>query len=340
MNQEPDERPLNIPQAGPSFDPPFPAPAQPPYGPAGPERASDQWEREWGNPVPASDSGRRPPHQQHQPIRPAPAAEDELQARLRALRQRRQQAELGQPLPPVEFQRRGLPTPPNQPPLKDVLKHWWEHGPFSGSLPGQEPPEGQPGAAPPNRRLGRPTGPLSPSGPLSPFQRGAQEPPSARGRTGGLPRRGGPTQPLDERAKELFNQGKETLATLNARAHTMVNQAIDRLNERARQHLEQVSSQQAPPQPSLAQPPLAPQPERAPEGIVPGLVVIGFAPDISREEGIQRIAALGGTPLRYKESLNLFQVAVPPGQERAMIQRFLQRPEVVSAGVERQRPKG
>src|SRR5690348_16299240 len=98
MNHEPDERPLNMPQAGPSFDPPFPTPARPPYGPGG------------------------PPHQQQQPIRPASPAEDELQARLRALRQRRQQTELGQASPPpVEFQRRGLPTPPNQPPLKDLL---------------------------------------------------------------------------------------------------------------------------------------------------------------------------------------------------------------------------
>ena len=306
MSQEPDDHPLNNPQAGSSFDPSFPAPVQPPFRPAGPS------------------------HQQHQPIPPAPSAEDELRERLRALRQRRQQTEQGQATPSIEFQRHGLPMPPTpQPPLKDVLKHWWEHGPFSGSLPGQAPPEAQheaerqaaPGAAPPLRRPGRPTGPLAPSGPLSPYQRSAQEPPAVRDRTGELPRRGGPTQPLDERAKELLNQSRETLAALNTHAQTMVSQAKNWLNERAKQY-------QPPAPPPLSQ-----------EAIVPGLVVIGFAPTISREEGIQRISALGGTPLRYKAGLNLFQVAVPPGQERAMIQRFLQQPEVVSAGVERPRPQ-
>jgi hypothetical protein len=264
-----------------------------------------------------------------------------LQERLRALRQQRQQVEQNQPPPSFDFQRRGLPAPPTpQPPIKDVLKHWWEHGPFSGPLRGPGAADGQdqsqghaqPGSAQ-FRRLGRPTGPLSPSGPLSPYQSSAQEPPDARGKTGALPRRGGPTAPLDERAKELFSQAKNWL------------------NERARQHLEQLAAQQAAsqaPAPQsplssqpalLPQPPLAPQPELVPEGIVPGLVVIGFASSVSREGGIQLITALGGKPLRYKASLNLFQVAVPPGQERAMIQRFWQQPEVVSAGVERSRPQ-
>ena len=312
MNQEPDEYTVNKSPAGPSFDPAYPAPAQPPFRPAA------------------------PPYQPPQPGRPGPSAEDEMQARLRALRERRLQTEQGQAPPPIEYQRRGLPAPPTpQPPLKDVFKHWWEHGPFSGSLPGaadgqdESPRSSVPGALPPQRRFGRPTGPLSPSGPLSPYQRDGQEPPAASGRTGAFPRRGGPTQPLDERAKELFGQAKNWL------------------NERARQHLQQVAAQQAasqspalqPSQPLSPLPPLPPQPELVPEGIVPGLVVIGFAPDISREAGIQRITALGGKPLRYKASLNLFQVEVPPGQERAMIQRFWQQPEVVSASVERLRPQ-
>jgi hypothetical protein len=364
MSQEPDEYTVNHPPAGPSFDPAYQAPAQPPYRPTGPL------------------------HQQQPPPRPGPSAREDLQARLRALREQRQQVEQSQPPPSFEFQRRGLPAPPTpQPPIKDVLKHWWEHGPFSGPLRGPGAAEGQDqsqrqassGFAP-LRRPGRPTGPLSPSGPLSPYQSGAQEPPDARGKTGAFPRRGGPTQPLDERAKELFSQAKNWL------------------NERARQHLEQVAASQssmsqppapqpppalqpqpsslpfapqspfAPPAVASPEPPgpagfgqsrlpaapsrvsaaggnpipalsAAPQPELAPEGIVPGLVVIGFASSVSREEGIQLITALGGKPLRYKASLNLFQVAVPPGQERAMIQRFWQQPEVVSAGVERQRPQ-
>ena len=322
MSREPDEYTMNNPPAGPPFDPAYQAPAQPPYRPAG------------------------SPYQQQPPVRPGPSAREDLQARLRALREQRQQVEQSQPPPSIEYQRRGLPAPPTpQPPLKDVLKHWWEHGPFSGPLSGPGAAEGQsesqrqalPGS-PQLRRLGRPTGPLSPSGPLSPYQSRAQEPPAARDKTGALSRRGGPTQPLDERAKELFSQAKNWL------------------NERARQHLEHVAAQQAasqqpPLQPSLSQPPLAPQPspllqsplapqpELAPEGIVPGLVVIGFTSSVSREEGIQLITALGGKPLRYKASLNLFQVAVPPGQERAMIQRFWQQPEVVSAGVERSRPQ-
>lgn len=335
MSQEPDEYALNHPPAGPSYDSAYQAPAQPPYRATGPL------------------------HQQQPPPRPGPSAREDLQERLRALRQQRQQVEQNQPPSSIEFQRRGLPAPPTpQPPIKDVLKHWWEHGPFSGPLrePGtaegqdESQRQAQPGS-PPLRRLGRPTGPLSPSGPLSPYQSREQEPPAARGKTGALPHRGGPTAPLDERAKELFSQAKNWL------------------NERARQHLEQVAAQQAasqapvpqqplspqpaplPQQPLSSQPapaprlqpssqqPLAPQPELVPEGIVPGLVVIGFSSSVSREDGIQLITSLGGKPLRYKASLNLFQVAVPPGQERAMIQRFWQQPEVVSAGVERSRPQ-
>ncbi len=349
MSREPDEYPVNHPPAGPSFDPAFQAPVQPPYRPTGQERASDH--REQGplsrrDPDEASAPGRRPLYQQQPPVRPGSSAREDLQERLRALRQQRQQVEQSQPPPSFEFQRRGLPAPPTpQPPIKDVLKHWWEHGPFSGPLRGPGAAEGQDqsqrqassGFAP-LRRPGRPTGPLSPSGPLSPYQSRTQEPPDTRGKTGALPRRGGPTAPLDERAKELFSQAKNWL------------------NERARQHLEQLAAQQAAaqapapqsplpsqpaplPQPPLAPQPLAPQPELAPEGIVPGLVVIGFASGVSREGGIQLITALGGRPLRYKASLNLFQVAVPPGQERAMIQRFWQQPEVVSAGVERSRPQ-
>ena len=77
-----------------------------------------------------------------------------------------------------------------------------------------------------------------------------------------------------------------------------------------------------------------PQPSVVKEGMVPGLIVVGFAPTISRQEGVQQIMALGLKPMRYKAAANLYQVAVPPGQEQALIRRFLRQPGVVSAALE------
>ena len=77
------------------------------------------------------------------------------------------------------------------------------------------------------------------------------------------------------------------------------------------------------------------QPTAPEEEIVPGLIVVGFAPAISREEGGKRITALGGKPLRYKAALNRYQVAVPPGQEQLFIQQYARQPDVIFADLAR-----
>lgn len=76
----------------------------------------------------------------------------------------------------------------------------------------------------------------------------------------------------------------------------------------------------------------------SPEEAVPGMIIVGFAPTVSMEDAVREIGALGGKPLRHKAALNLYQVAVPPGQEQACIQLFRQRPGVISADLERSTP--
>lgn len=71
---------------------------------------------------------------------------------------------------------------------------------------------------------------------------------------------------------------------------------------------------------------------------MPGLILIGFELTVPREQAIKEITAMGGKPLRHKESQNLFQVAVPPGEELALMQQLLLRPGVVSADLERKKP--
>src|SRR5579871_132158 len=258
MNQEPDDFPFNTPIDERGYDPAashrFPQPSRP---------------------------GQTPPPPP-QPPRPALSPQDERLARLRELRKQRQDIGNG-PIPPGEFRRRGLPTPPpEQTPLQEVIKHWWQHGPFAGPPPGTRPPEAEAGG-----------GNTRPSAPVPAM----------------------PT-PYEERAKELLAQGRKSLSLAGIKAQEMLHQAKDLLNQKM---------QSQPKLPST-------------EEIVPGIIIVGFAPTIAREQAIREIGALGGKPLRHQAALNLFQVAVLPGQERAMIQRRLQRPGVISADLERAKP--
>ncbi len=116
--------------------------------------------------------------------------------------------------------------------------------------------------------------------------------------------------PYEERAKELFAQGRKSLSLASVKAQEMLHQAKDLLNQKTPQS-----------QPKLP----------SAEAIVPGMIIVGFVPTITREQAMRAISALGGKPLRHQASRNRFQVAVPPGQERAMIQQMLQQPGVVSA---------
>lgn len=207
--------------------------------------------------------------------------EAERRVRLDELRRQREQAGHGS-APSFEFQRRGLPVhPAPQPPLKEMLKHWWEHGPFAEkSLPtaasGEQCEENLP------------------------------EPSSVRSSSQQ------PTRLSGSHTALWVTQSRATLAALNARAQGMIQQAKSRFQGRSQRG-----------------------PAASEEEIVPGLIVVGFAPAISREEGAKRITALGGRPLRYKAALNRYQVAVPPGQEQVFIQQYVRQPDVISADLER-----
>jgi hypothetical protein len=122
--------------------------------------------------------------------------------------------------------------------------------------------------------------------------------------------------PYEERAKELLAQGRKSLTLAGIKAQEMLHQARDLLNQKMQS------------QPKLA----------SAEEIVPGMIIVGFASTIPREQAMREISALGGKPLRHQASRNRFQVAVSPGQERVLIQQLLQRPGVVSADLERVKP--
>src|SRR5262249_20260796 len=127
--------------------------------------------------------------------------------------------------------------------------------------------------------------------------------------------------------KELLAQGRKGLSIAGAKAQTLMHQAKGLLDQKMHS------------QPKLPTRPATPGlPTPRAEETVPGMIIIGFAPDITREQAIKEIAALGGRALRHKASQNLFQVAVPPGYELALMQQVLLRPGVVSADLERVRP--
>jgi hypothetical protein len=228
--------------------------------------------------------------------------QDERLARLRALRKQRQDVGTG-PLPPEEFRRRGLPTPPpEQPSFQQLVKHLWHHGPLGGLPPGyKKPTDAEAG----NGETGR------------------GEPPVPQ-----LP------TPYEERAKELLAQGRKSLSLASVKAQKMMNQARGLMNQRMPSQPHLPSQPRQPSQPHLpSQPPAPPPPE-----IVPGMILIGFELDVPMEQAIKEITALGGKPLRHKESQNLFQVAVPPGEELVLMQQLLLRPGVVLADLERKKP--
>lgn len=225
----------------------------------------------------------RAPHAP-QPSRPLLSPQEERLARLRELRRQRQDVGTGI-IPLGDFKRRGLPAPPpEQPPLQDLLKHWWQHGPFSGRLPSSNLPNTQAGKS--ATRRSEPPVPALPT-------------------------------PYEERAKELIAQGRKGLSRASAKAQAMMSQAKDLLNQKMH-----------------SQPQLPTSSPRA-EEIVPGMIIVGFAPEITREQAIKEITALGGRALRHKASQNLFQVAVPPGHELALMQQILLRPGVLTADIER-----
>ncbi len=114
----------------------------------------------------------------------------------------------------------------------------------------------------------------------------------------------------------MLTQGHKTLAIVKVKAQVLASQAKSFLNQKMQ------SQHQSP----------------RSEETVPGMIVLGFAPAISRQEAAQVIGVLGGKPLRHKAALNVYQVAVPPGQEEFLIQQYLLQPGIVSATLERVPP--
>ncbi len=131
-----------------------------------------------------------------------------------------------------------------------------------------------------------------------------------------LPAHMGEARPVEKRVRAWIARGQVELP---------------RLFERAQKTVQQARSQMG------TQPGNGPARVQGPQK-VPGLIVLGFALEISREDAAQRITALGGKPLRYKPATNQFQVAVPPGQEEAFVAHYQQAPGVVYAALER--PQG
>jgi hypothetical protein len=131
-----------------------------------------------------------------------------------------------------------------------------------------------------------------------------------------LPAHMGEARPVEKRVRAWIARGQVELPRLFERAQKTVQQAKTQMNV-----------------PSGKGPLRAQEPQK-----VPGLIVLGFAPELARDDAAQRIAALGGKPLRYKATTNQFQVAVPLGHEEAFVAQFQQVPGVIFADLER--PQG
>ena len=73
------------------------------------------------------------------PKQPLPSDHEARQERLRQLRQQRQ---LSARLPsPSQFQRKGIPpTPPPRQSFGELIKFWWENGPFAAPIERQQTP--------------------------------------------------------------------------------------------------------------------------------------------------------------------------------------------------------
>lgn len=122
-----------------------------------------------------------------------------------------------------------------------------------------------------------------------------------------------PRSPLEQRSRAWLAKGRSGVARLSVQTRNMLLQMMNLFKQRA------ISAQ---------------RPDEATE-IVPGLIVVSFAPGVTRQDAVRQIGALGGKPLRYRTSTNSYQVAVPPGQEEALIQQYRQIPGVILADLER-----
>lgn len=131
-----------------------------------------------------------------------------------------------------------------------------------------------------------------------------------------LPAHMGEARPVEKRVRAWIARGQVELPRLFERAQKTVQQARSQIGTQSGNGPMRVQTPQK----------------------VPGLIVLGFAPNISREDAAQRIMALGCKPLRHKPATNQFQVAVPPGQEEAFVAQFQRVPGVVYAALER--PQG
>lgn len=123
----------------------------------------------------------------------------------------------------------------------------------------------------------------------------------------------GPPSPLEQRARAWLAQSRRGLARCSIQVRDALLQIIRRFKQRA------ISTQKS---------------GEAAE-IVPGLIVVGFAPGVSRQDAVKQIDTLGGKPLRYRTATNSYQVAVPPGQEEVLIHHFRQLPGVILSDLER-----
>lgn len=266
MSQEP----LDLNQPEPAWEEPAVVHPRQPF-PDGQPRISDPSLPNAMAPAPRQPSG--------QPMLPGPREHPAQRARQERLQQLRQQREQSQRLlERSSYQRQGVPPPP--PPqlsFKAMLKHWWEHGPFTSPTP------------------------RAPAAPK----------PSPK-----LPANMGEARPLEKRVRAWIARGQVELPRLLARAQKTVQQAKSQMDTQPGQGPMRVQESQK----------------------VTGLIVLGFAPELARDDAAQRIAALGGKPLRYKAATNQFQVAVPPGQEEAFVVQFQQVPGVIFAALER--PQG
>jgi hypothetical protein len=280
------------------------------------------------------------------PSRPLLSPHDERLARLRELRQKQRQFGSPSIIPPEEFKPRGLPTPPpEQPSFQELVKHWWQHGPLGGLPSGYKKP------ADPQAKNGRAEPPV-PTLP-TPYEERAKEL-LAQGRKS-LSLATAKAQAMMNQAKDKLNQRTSSQPQLSAQHPASGQPPISSQPSGPNQYPVSgplpvspqypVSGQLPAQQPISGQLPVQPrnsgqlptQPSGAGE-IVPGMILIGFEMTVPRDDAIKALVALGCRPMRHKASRNLFQVAVPPGYELALMQQILLLPGVISADLERQRP--
>ena len=277
------------------------------------------------NPVVAAASNSPPVSVSNQhalPRKIAALPQDERLARLRALRSQREQQGGRGSVPPA-FQRRGVPRPPlAQRPFREAVKHWWEHGPFAERGAAQRPDEdvrqhsstATPGPA---GRITQASSTLEKSQHnqwLLPRQSESNWSANHWQLSPGIPGRQNGSRFVDARASALAGKGRKALTLLSTYTQNAWRQAktwLARMIAHAPEHAAQVEEQAS------------------------GLILVGFAADVARQDAVALITALGGKPVRYQAPSHLFQVAVPPRQEGAFIALYRQQPGVVLAGLPR-----